>query len=378
MKTQNPFLLIVLCIIQSIFYLGCQAQDKNVPAQAIPNIAPAPLNFRTAARKATPCVVHVKGIFPVQRPPAFPDVFRDFFGDDFFWERHFQPPSDRRETIVASASGVVISEDGYVVTNNHVVQQAMQLEIILHNNKSYKAKVIGTDPATDLALLKFEGKSVPFIEFGNSDSAEVGDFVLAVGNPFNLSSTVTAGIISAKARNINILNEYAAIESYIQTDAAVNRGNSGGALVDINGKLIGINSAIATPTGSYAGYSFAIPVEMVKKVIGDLKKDGKVNRGVLGIVISDNDNERSIKLGTAVSTGVVVDSVALNSAASKAGVLRGDLIIGIDGQVIDNVSQLRERLSRKRPGEKFNITLVRNGKERTVVASLLPIQEMKN
>lgn len=364
-------------MVQSTLYFSCLAQDKKVPAQAMSDVAPTPFNFRIAARKATPCVVHVKGIFPVQRPPAFPDVFRDFFGDDFFWERHFQRPSDRRETIVSSASGVVISEDGYVVTNNHVVEQAMQLEIILYNNKSYKAKVIGTDPATDLALLKFEGKSVPFIEFGNSDSAEVGDFVLAVGNPFNLSSTVTAGIISAKARNISILNEYAAIESYIQTDAAVNRGNSGGALVDINGKLIGINSAIATPTGSYAGYSFAIPVEMVKKVIGDLKKDGKVNRGVLGIVISDNDNERSTKLGTAVSTGVVVDSVAINSAASKAGILRGDLIIGIDGQVIDNVSQLRERLSRKRPGEKFNITLVRKGKERTVVASLLPMQEKK-
>lgn len=365
-----------LFLLQSILFFSCYAQDKRVPVETRSDPAPAPFNFRTAARKATPCVVHVKGIFPVQRPPAFPDVFRDFFGDDF-WDRHFQPPSDRKETIVGSASGVIISEDGYVVTNNHVVQQAIQLEIILHNNKSYKAKVIGTDPATDLALLKFEGKGIPFIEFGNSDSAEVGDLVLAVGNPFNLSSTVTAGIISAKARNINILNEYAAIESYLQTDAAVNRGNSGGALVDINGKLIGINSAIATPTGAYAGYSFAIPVEMVKKVIGDLRKYGKVNRGVLGIVISDNDGERSNKLGTTISTGVVVDSVAINSAASRAGIVSGDLIIGIDGQGVDNASQLRERLSRKRPGEKFNIILVRNGKERTVVATLMPLEEKK-
>lgn len=378
MKTSNPFILIALFYLQSTLFFSCYAQEKKAAAPVLSDPVFAPFNFRTAARKATPCVVHVKGIFPVQRPPAFPDVFRDFFGDDFFWDRRFQPPADRRETVVGSASGVIISEDGYVVTNNHVVQQAMQLEIILHNNKSYKAKVIGTDPATDLALLKIDAKSVPFIEFGNSDSAEVGDFVLAVGNPFNLSSTVTAGIISAKARNINILNEYAAIESYIQTDAAVNRGNSGGALVDINGKLIGINSAIATPTGSYAGYSFAIPVEMVKKVIGDLKKYGKVNRGVLGIVISDNDGERSLKLGTAISTGVVVDSVAENSAASKAGILKDDLIISIDGQGIENTSQLRERLSRKRPGEKFNIILVRNGKQRTVVASLLPIQEKKN
>lgn len=377
MKTQNHFMLMVLFLLESTLFLSCYAQDKKVSPTVQPDPTPAPFNFRTAARKATPCVVHVKGIFPVQKPPAFPDVFRDFFGDDF-WDRHFQPPSNRKETIVGSASGVIISEDGYVVTNNHVVQQALQLEIILHNNKSYKAKVIGTDPATDLALLKFEGKGIPFIEFGNSDSAEVGDLVLAVGNPFNLSSTVTAGIISAKARNINILNEYAAIESYLQTDAAVNRGNSGGALVDINGKLIGINSAIATPTGAYAGYSFAIPVEMVKKVIGDLKNYGKVNRGVLGIVISDNDDERSTKLGTGISTGVVVDSVAINSAASKAGIVRGDLIIGIDGQEIENVSHLRERLSRKRPGEKFNIMLVRNGKQKIVVVSLLPMEEKKN
>lgn len=374
MKTRNPFLLMVSFLLQSILFFSCFAQDKIVPVDVRPDPPTAPFTFRAAARKATPCVVHVKGIFPVQRPPSFPDVFRDFFGDDF-WDRHFQPPSDRKETIVGSASGVIISEDGYVVTNNHVVQKAIQLEIILHNNKSYKAKVIGTDPATDLALLKFEAKGIPFIEFGSADAAEVGDLVLAVGNPFNLSSTVTAGIISAKARNINILNEYAAIESYIQTDAAINRGNSGGALVDIAGKLIGINSAIATPTGAYAGYSFAIPVEMVKKVVDDLRRHGKVNRGVLGIVISDNDGERSVKLGTGISTGVVVDSVVINSAASKAGILGGDLIVGIDGYGIDNASQLRDRLSRKRPGEKFNITLVRHGKEITVVASLMPLEE---
>jgi serine protease Do len=359
---------IVFFLLNAVL-LSCEAQEKKIVEQPLVIPATGVFNFRTAAKRATPCVVHVKGVFPVMRAPDFPDVFRDFFGDDF-WDRHFKPQYERKETIVGSASGVIISEDGYVVTNNHVVRNAKQLEVVLYNNKSYSAKLIGADPSTDLALLKFEGKGLQFIEFGNSDSAEVGDLVLAVGNPFNLSSTVTAGIISAKARNINILDEFAAIESYIQTDAAVNRGNSGGALVDINGRLIGINSAIATPTGSYAGYSFAIPVEMVKKVIGDLRKFGKVNRGVLGVVISDNDGDRAEKLGTAIATGVVVDSVAVNSAAAKAGIIMSDLIIAADGRTIKNASHLREILSRKKPGEKFNITLIRKGKERTLVAAL--------
>lgn len=243
-----------------------EMQRKSLQHQRPDRRYPVPegLNFRYAASRSTAGVVHIKSVFPAGVGREAPDLFKDFFDEDF--PRRFFPPESREpRRQLGSASGVIITSDGYIVSNNHVVNGAESIEVVLHDQRSYKAKVIGTDPATDLALLKIDEKKLPFIEFGNSDSLAVGDFVLAVGNPFNLASTVTAGIISAKARNINLLTDRWAVESYIQTDAAMNPGNSGGALVDINGRLIGITAAIASPTGAYAGYSFAIPIEIAKK-----------------------------------------------------------------------------------------------------------------
>lgn len=332
------------------------------------------MNFRYAAKKATPGVVHIKSTLSIKSAPELPDFFRDFFGDEFFRKNTpYQEQIPRIEK--GSASGVIITADGYIVTNNHVVDNANELEIVLHDQRSYKVKVIGTDPATDLALLKIEEKGLTFVEFGNSDSVEVGDMVLAVGNPFNLASTVTAGIVSAKARNINILTDRAAIESYIQTDAAVNRGNSGGALVDVTGRLIGINSAISTPTGVYAGYSFAIPVEIVKKTIDDLLRYGKVMRGYLGVIISDMNGQKAKTLGIDITNGVMVDSLQENGAAMLAGIKVKDIIIKIDNRKVSTSTELRELITRHKPGEQVSVTLIRDRKEKTLAVTLMPLQE---
>lgn len=328
-------------------------------------------NFRYAAKKATPGVVHIKSLVAVKSSRGMPDFFRDFFDQDFL-RRYFPSNDNTPQYQMGSASGVIISEDGYIVTNNHVIDGVDSIEVVLHDQRSYKAKIIGKDPATDLALLKIDENKLIFIEFGNSDSVEVGDMVLAVGNPFNLASTVTAGIVSAKARNINILTDKAAVESYIQTDAAVNRGNSGGALVDIKGKLIGINAAISTPTGVYAGYSFAIPVEIVKKTMDDLLKHGKVMRGYLGIMISEMNGAKAKMLGITTTTGVIVDSLIENGAAVKAGILQRDVIIKIDNHVVESAPQLREIIARQRPGEKLALTVIRAGKEKVIPVVLLP------
>ena len=251
-----------------------------------------------------------------------------------------------------------------------MVENADSLEIILYDKRSYKAEIIGKDPLTDLALLKIAESKLPFIHFGNSDSVEVGDMVLAVGNTFNLESKVTAGIVSAKARNINILQTEGAIESYIQTDATVNRGNSGGALVDVNGKLIGINAAIATPTGTYAGYSFAVPVGIVLKVFDDLLNYKKVLRGFLGIIISDMDGNKAKALGIETSNGVYIDSLQPNGAAIEAGLQKKDVIIKIDQYDIDASPKLREIVARHRPGEKISLTFIRNKKIMTLTVTL--------
>lgn len=347
------------------------ATENNIP---INNTVLTGFNFRYAAKKATPGVVHIKSTLSIKAQQPMPDFFKDFFGDDFF-RNYFPPENNMPQIQMGSASGVIVSNDGHIVTNHHVVSDAESIEIVLHDQRSFKAKIIGSDPATDLALLKIDADNLSFIEFGNSDSVEVGDMVLAVGNPFNLASTVTAGIVSAKARNINILTDRSAVESYIQTDAAVNRGNSGGALVDINGKLVGVNAAIATPTGVYAGYSFAIPVEMVKKTIDDLLKYGKVIRGFLGVVISDMNGEKAKTLGINNSTGVMVDSLQPDGAALKAGILPKDVIIKIDSRIVENAPQLREIIARHRPGEKLLLTVIRIGKEKIIPVTLMPAQE---
>jgi len=302
------------------------------------------------------------------------DILKDFFGgggNQFFMDPGQQGQPQQREN-ASTGSGVIISKDGYIVTNNHVVANASELEVTLSDKRSYKAKVIGTDPSTDLAVIQIKENNLPILAFGNSDLAKVGSWVLAVGNPFNLTSTVTAGVVSAKARNISILREKSnmPIESFIQTDAAINPGNSGGALVNLNGDLIGINTAIASPTGAYSGYGFAVPVNLVQKVVEDIVKFGAVQRGFLGIVIRDLDSKTAREKDLSISEGVVVDSVNKESAAKDAGVLKGDVIVKVGATRINSVAELQEQIARHRPGDKVVLTVNREGKELPLTTTL--------
>lgn len=330
-------------------------------------IVPAGLNFVYAAEIATPRVVHIKSTMsPTARnnPHRSPydDMFRDFFGDPRE-RRGRQRPSQ------SAGSGVIISDNGYIVTNNHVIEDADEIEVTLHDNRTYNATLVGTDPNTDIAVIKIDEKDLPFINFGNSDIVKVGEWVLAVGNPYDLTSTVTAGIVSAKGRNIGILRERYGIESFIQTDAAVNPGNSGGALVNLRGELIGINSAIATPTGSYTGYSFAVPVSLVKKVVDDLIEYGMVQRALLGIEIL-NVNDPRLEKDLDELNGVYVNSITENSAAEDAGLKKGDVIHKINETEVADVAQLQDLVARHRPGDKIDVTYQRNGKTITVTVKL--------
>jgi serine protease Do len=335
----------------------------NIDTPVAQSIRSVGIDFRMAARKVTAGVVHINTTWnPTvnQEIPKQYDPFKDFFGED--WFRFFEPQP--RGPMQGSGSGVIISPDGYIITNNHVIADADEIEVILHDQRSYSGKVIGSDPKTDIALLKIEETNLSFIEFGNSDNVEVGEWVLAVGNPFNLASTVTAGIVSAKARNINILRDREAVESFIQTDAAVNPGNSGGALVNLDGKLIGINSAIATPTGTYAGYAFAVPVNLVKKVANDLLNFGTVQRGYLGVTIRDMTGPLAKELKIEFTPGVIIDSLNQNGAAMKAGIQAKDIIIKVDERKIETSPELQEVIAKHRPGETVSVTVLRNGEEK--------------
>lgn len=326
-----------------------------------------PVDFTYAANISTPTVVHVKNFYS-QETGSSRDPFNDFWGDFFGSPRE----RENRRQGEASGSGVIISSDGYIVTNNHVINNADKLEVTLYDNHTYDAELIGTDPSTDIALIKIDVKGLPNVVFGNSDSANVGEWVLAVGNPFELTSTVTAGIISAKGRNINILREQsrAPIESFIQTDAAVNPGNSGGALVNVNGELIGINTAIATPTGTYAGYSFAVPVNIVKKVVEDLKDFGIVQRAFLGVSIRDIDTDLADDLDLNKYQGAYILSVGDNSGADEAGLREGDIITKVNGTSVKSVAELQEQVSMYRPGDGIAIGYVRNQIEKSTRVTL--------
>jgi serine protease Do len=394
-KSHRFYLFMIILIFQ-----GCQAQDKKneedietIQKNAITNTAKISytgiVDFRFAAKVATPGVVNIKCTFKSQMQQYenrdqnqfynLPDPLKEFFRDDpFFRQFQFQTPNPERyqsTPLIGSASGVILTPDGYIVTNNHVIKDASEINITLSDGRSYPAKLIGADPLTDLALLKIDENKLSFIKFGESDDIEVGEWVVAVGNPFNLASTVTVGIVSAKARNINILKDQGAIESFIQTDAAVNPGNSGGALVTLEGKLIGINTAIATPTGVYAGYAFAIPVDIVKKVTNDLMNYGSVERGVLGISIRDLNSSLAKEINSNRANGVYVDHVIPNGAAKEAGVKPKDVIIAIDGIETVTSSKLQEIVMRKRPGQKVKISLIRNGKEKKELTATLKKQE---
>jgi len=330
-------------------------------------------DFTQAAALVTPAVVHIKTTYSGSSRSGGVDPFDDMF-QDFFGRRMPQ----QRSPQMASGSGVILSEDGYIVTNNHVVENADKIEVVLNDKRSFLAKVIGRDANTDLALLKVTAKGLPSVKMGNSDDVRVGEWVLAVGNPFNLTSTVTAGIVSAKARAIGILGDgqdpaiskSRPIESFIQTDAAINRGNSGGALVNTNGELIGINAAIASQTGNYEGYGFAIPVNLAKKILDDFQKFGSVQRGFLGIQIGEVDAELAEKKGLKSTQGVYVDKVVAGGAADAAGVKEGDVIIKLDNVAVNASSELQEQVGRHRPGDKIAISLVRNGIEKTLTAVL--------
>jgi serine protease Do len=325
-------------------------------------IVPEGLNFIYAANRVTPAVVHIKTLYEVasnsgDKNDEMDQMFRDFFGDG---GPHGFAPGGRQE---ASGSGVILTEDGYIVTNNHVIDKAAKIEVVLNDKRSYVAKLVGVDPTTDLALLKIEETKLPFVMYGNSDNTKVGEWVLAVGNPFNLTSTVTAGIVSAKGRNINILRDKdnLAIESFIQTDAAVNPGNSGGALVDLKGNLVGINTAIATPSGTFAGYSFAVPVTLVKKVMDDLLKYGQVQRALLGVQIQDVTAALAKEKGILSVTGVYIGAVNSGSAAEDAGLQAGDVIKKINEAEVNSSSELQEQVARYRPGDKVKVTFERKG-----------------
>ncbi|WP_041329869.1 S1C family serine protease [Saprospira grandis] len=312
--------------------------------------ARAPIDFSAAAEKVMPAVVNVTSISRFKPRSRREEVYMELFGR----------PRDNQST----GSGVIIGKQGYIVTNNHVIEGATEIEVTLYDKRKYKAELVGTDPSTDLAVLKIKAPNLPSVELSNSDETKIGEWVLAVGNPFDLNFTVTAGIVSAKGRNINILgNRKASIESFIQTDAAVNPGNSGGALVNAEGKLVGINTAIATPTGTYAGYSFAVPINLVKKVVGDLMEYGEVHRAYLGVMIMDVDSDFAKQEGLFVSQGVFVSELIDGGAAKDAGIKKGDVIVGIDGQNVRSVNELQEKVGSRDPGDTVRVKVKRGKKE---------------
>ena len=320
-------------------------------------------DFENAAAKASPAVVHIKVLK------------RGGNQMDFFGGMSYNDGGDRGEAMqVASGSGVIMTPDGYVATNNHVVENADELLVTLNDKKDYKAKVIGTDPSTDLAVIKIEGGKFAYLNFANSDEVRVGQFILAIGYPLNLETTVTSGIVSAKSRNIGINNRGSdsPIESFIQTDAAVNPGNSGGALVNTNGDLIGINSAIASPTGSYAGYSYAIPSNLVRRVVGDIIKYGSAKRGYLGVMFGSDQMSDAVRRKNNIpdGDGVYVMEVARGSAAEQAGLQKGDFITKLNGITINTGTEMVEKISALRPGDKIDITFTHNGSENTATTAL--------
>ncbi len=308
-------------------------------------------DFVQAAEMTVHTVVNIRTEF-VRKTSLYDDFF-GFFGNQ------------NQQILTASGSGVIIADDGYIVTNNHVVQDAEKIEVTLNNKRAFFAKIIGTDPSTDLALLKIDAKELPTVKYGNSDNVRIGEWVLAVGNPFNLTSTVTAGIVSAKARNINILGKNSnesPIESFIQTDAAVNPGNSGGALVNTKGELVGINAAIASSTGSYTGYSFAIPVNIVRKVVEDLKNYGIVQRAFLGVSIAEIDEKLAENKKLNGLKGVYIGAVTENGSAIKAGIKEGDILTVVNGKNINSNSELLETIGQYHPGDKVLVGILRDDK----------------
>ncbi len=338
------------------------------------DVATPMVDFEKAAAKAAPAVVHIKVLTRGKQVAEIPELegtpFEEFFGEGFGGRGNSRPAPQRR----GSGSGVSVSADGYIVTNNHVVDGADEVLVTLNNKKDYKAKVVGTDPSTDLAVIKIEGTNLPHLTFANSDNVHIGQWVLAIGYPLGLQTTVTSGIVSAKSRGLGINSRKSTtpIEAFIQTDAAINPGNSGGALVNTDGDVIGINSAIASPTGTYAGYGYAIPSNMVKKIVTDIIQYGSTKRAYLGIMFGSDQMSEEDRKNNNVSEGegVFVMDVAQGSAAMEAGIQKGDFITKVNGNVINTGTEIIEIIAASRPGDKITITYRRNGNEKTAAATL--------
>lgn len=380
MKKYSNYFVAALSVIALAFSTGTLIKVNASPA-ALAAVPAQPVDLTYAAEKSLPSVVHILSTknSKVQTVEVQSDPFSDFFSDPFgFFGNPNQGNGGKQKRSVrtpkqqGSGSGVIISNDGYIVTNNHVVADADELTVTLNDNKEYSARIIGTDKTTDLALIKIDGKNLPAITIANSENIKVGEWVLAVGNPFNLTNTVTAGIVSAKGRSLY----QNGVESFIQTDAAINPGNSGGALVNTRGELIGINAMLYSQTGSFSGYGFAIPTSIMNKVVDDLKKYGTVQRAVIGIQGSDvknyvdaqKDQGKDIDLGT--MEGIYVAKVTEESAAEEAGLKEGDVITAIDGKEVNKKADLQEYLAKKRPGDKVSISYLRDKKKSTKTVTL--------
>ena len=340
------------------------ATDAHFASQVVGTEYP---DLTYAAENAVKAVVNIEATMVVNGRSIPRDPFFEFFG---YPQGYSSAPQERR----AGGSGVIISEDGYIVTNNHVIDDATKLRVTLHDGRAFDAKIIGSDPATDVALIKIEASGLPTLPFGSSDDLRLGEWVLAIGYPMELQSTITAGIVSAKARRLGALDNHAGIESFIQTDAAVNPGNSGGALVNTRGELVGINTIIKTSTGSYVGYSFAVPETIVRKVVMDLKESGVVQRAVLGVSFREVDQLFLDEMGQTTGIdrlgGMYVASVAEGGAASEAGIRKGDVILKIDNQEVNDTAIFLEEIAKRRPGDKVAITVRRGEKELTLTATL--------
>jgi serine protease Do len=374
MKIKTIFTSLIIAVVGGL--IAVYAYSKFVPRQeqVVKTVIERPLGFAgmpgeggeaisfvPAAKYSIEAVVHVK---TQTEREAYNPLLEFFYGERY----------NQKQPVVGFGSGVIISSDGYIVTNNHVVAGSDEVFVTLNDKREFSAKLIGTDPSTDLALLKIEGDTFQYIPWGDSDALQVGEWVLAVGNPFNLTSTVTAGIVSAKGKNIGIIQDQYRMESFIQTDAAVNRGNSGGALVNIKGELVGINTAILSPSGGYAGISFAVPVSIVQKIVKDLIEFGAVQRAILGVTIQDVNSELAKERGFDKIEGVYVTGVREDGAAKAAGIEEGDVILKVNEVSVNSSAELQEQVSRYRPNDKVKVEIKRNGKTKLFNVTLRNLQ----
>jgi Do/DeqQ family serine protease len=378
MKTKRILGSILLAVVGGLiavfaYTLFVDNEPKVITAKTTQPIAfanlpneydPESMNFTYAAENTVHAVVHVKTQSTRNSQYRNP-IYEFFYGD-----RYRSEP----EPVVGFGSGVIVSNEGYIVTNNHVIDNSDKIFVTLNDNREYEAELIGSDPSTDLAVIRIDGDDLPSVQFGNSDILRLGEWVLAVGNPYNLTSTVTAGIVSAKGRSLGIIRDDFRVESFIQTDAALNRGNSGGALVNLKGELVGINTAILSPSGGYAGNSFAVPVSIVKKVYEDIKEYGKVQRAILGVTIEDVDSELAKEQNIRELQGVYINGLREDGAAKEAGIEIGDVITSVNGVDVNSVAELQEQISRYRPNEEVTVTLLRKNKKKQIDVVLRNMQ----